>query len=61
MEITMLVWCLAYLQRFNWDRRAVTTIEYALLAALVAIEIINAMVNLGKHVGSTFNTISSKL
>jgi pilus assembly protein Flp/PilA len=39
----------------------VTTIEYALIAALVAIEIINAMVNLGKHVSTTFNTISSKL
>jgi pilus assembly protein Flp/PilA len=57
----MLVWCLAYFQSFKWDRRAVTTIEYALIAALVAIEIINAMVNLGKHVSTTFNTISSKL
>lgn len=57
----MLIWCLAYLQSFNLDRRAVTTIEYGLIAALVAIEIINAVVNLGKHITLTFNRISSEL
>jgi pilus assembly protein Flp/PilA len=57
----MLIWCLAYLQRFNVDRRAVTTIEYALIAAVIAVEIVNAMLNLGKHVTTTFNRIASEL
>jgi pilus assembly protein Flp/PilA len=57
----MLVWCLAYLQCLKLDRRAVTTIEYALITALVAIEIINAIANLGKHITTTFNRISSEL
>jgi pilus assembly protein Flp/PilA len=57
----MLVWCVAHLQCLKFDRRAVTTIEYALVAALIAIEIINAMASLGKHISTTFSTISSKL
>jgi pilus assembly protein Flp/PilA len=57
----MLIWCLAYLQRFNVDRRAVTTVEYALIAAMIAVEIVNAMLNLGKHMTTTFSKITSEL
>jgi pilus assembly protein Flp/PilA len=57
----MLLRCLAYLQSFRQDRRAVTTVEYALITALIGVEIVNAMVNLGHHVSATFNTLSSKL
>ena len=38
----------ASLQKFNLDRRAVTAIEYALIAALIAVVIIAAVTTLGK-------------
>jgi pilus assembly protein Flp/PilA len=43
------------------DHRAVTSIEYALIAALISVIIISAVITLGKNVGSTFNKISSEL
>ncbi len=57
------------LMRYVWvrlavrfqDRRAVTAIEYALIAALISVIIISALTTLGKNVGSTFNKISSEL
>lgn len=51
----------ASLQKFNLDRRAVTAIEYALIAALIAVVIITAVTTLGKNVSSTFNTVASEL
>jgi pilus assembly protein Flp/PilA len=49
------------LNAFNLDRRAVTAIEYALIAALIAVVIIGAVSVLGSKVSSTFNTVSSEL
>jgi pilus assembly protein Flp/PilA len=43
------------------DRRAVTAIEYALIAALIAVVIVGAATQLGTHVASTFNKVSSEL
>jgi pilus assembly protein Flp/PilA len=43
------------------DRRAVTAIEYALIAALIAVVIIGAVSLLGTSISSTFNTVSSEL
>jgi pilus assembly protein Flp/PilA len=43
------------------DRRAVTAIEYALIAALIAVVIIGAVTTLGTNVANTFNTVSSEL
>ena len=43
------------------DKRAVTAIEYALIAALIAVVIITAVSTLGKNVSSTFNKISTEL
>jgi pilus assembly protein Flp/PilA len=43
------------------DRRAVTAIEYALIAALISVIIISAVITLGKNVAGTFNKISSEL
>jgi pilus assembly protein Flp/PilA len=43
------------------DKRAVTAIEYALIAALVAVVIISAVTNLGKGVSSTFTHVASEL
>ncbi len=57
----MLVWCVAYLHCLKLDRRAVTTIEYAIIAALIAIVIVNGLTTLGGKVGATFNRISSEL
>jgi len=43
------------------DRRAVTAIEYALIAALIAVVIIGAVSLLGSSISSTFNKVSSEL
>jgi pilus assembly protein Flp/PilA len=47
--------------RIKLDTRAVTAIEYALIAALIAVVIVAAVSGLGKNVSSTFNKISSEL
>jgi pilus assembly protein Flp/PilA len=46
---------------FTHDKRAVTAIEYALIAALIAVVIIGAVTTLGGNVSSTFNTVASEL
>ena len=51
----------ASLQKFGADRRAVTAIEYALIAALIAVVIIAAVTTLGSNVSSTFNKVASEL
>lgn len=43
------------------DHRAVTAIEYALIAALIAVVIVGAATQLGQNVSSTFNNVSSEL
>ena len=43
------------------DNRAVTAIEYALIAALIAVVIIAAVTGLGKGVSNTFNSVASEL
>jgi len=43
------------------DRRAVTAIEYALIAALIAVVIIGAVTSLGTGVSSTFSTVAGEL
>jgi pilus assembly protein Flp/PilA len=43
------------------DRRAVTAIEYALIAALIAVVIIGAVSLLGNQISNTFNSVSSQL
>ena len=43
------------------DKRAVTAIEYALIAALIAVVIIVAVTTLGGNVASTFNNVSNSL
>jgi pilus assembly protein Flp/PilA len=47
--------------RFTDDRKAVTAIEYALIAALIAIAIISAVTKVGVRTSSVFNTLSSEL
>ncbi len=43
------------------DRKAVTAIEYALIAALLAVVIIGALATLGTNITSTFGIVSSEL
>jgi pilus assembly protein Flp/PilA len=43
------------------DKRAVTAIEYALIAALIAVVIIGAVTALGGGVSKTFNSVASEL
>jgi pilus assembly protein Flp/PilA len=46
---------------FSCDKRAVTAIEYALIAALIAVVIIGAVTTLGGNISTTFNTVASEL
>jgi pilus assembly protein Flp/PilA len=46
---------------FNPDRRAVTAIEYGLIAALIAVVIIVAVSTLGTNLTNTFNRVSTEL
>lgn len=43
------------------DRRGVTAIEYALIAALIAVIIIGSLIPLGKSISGTFNRVASEL
>ncbi len=45
----------------NADKRAVTAIEYALIAALIAVVIIAAVTNLQGGISNTFNSVASEL
>lgn len=49
------------LAQLNADKRAVTAIEYGLIAALIAVVIIAAVSSLGTHISSTFNAVASEL
>jgi pilus assembly protein Flp/PilA len=49
------------LNELKVDRRAVTAIEYALIAALIAVAIIGALSTLSGKIGSTFGTVASEL
>jgi pilus assembly protein Flp/PilA len=49
------------LNELKFDKRAVTAIEYALIAALIAVVIIGAVSSLGTHISTTFNTVASEL
>jgi pilus assembly protein Flp/PilA len=49
------------LNELKVDRRAVTAIEYALIAALIAVVIIGAVTTLGKNVSSTFQSVAAEL
>ncbi len=47
--------------RLKLDKRAVTAIEYALIAALIFLVIIGAVSNAGKSLSSGFNKVASEL
>ena len=43
------------------NSKGATAIEYGLIAALIAVAAIAAMQSIGSKLGTTFNTVSSKL
>ncbi len=45
----------------KFDKRAVTAIEYALIAALIAVVIITAVSTLGNNISSTFNKVATSV
>jgi pilus assembly protein Flp/PilA len=49
------------IQNLRADKKAVTALEYGLIASLIAVAIIAAVTTLGSNIGTTFNTISNKL
>jgi pilus assembly protein Flp/PilA len=57
----MLIRCWGHLQSLRLDRRAVTAIEYALIASLIAVVIVAAVTNLGHNISATFNRVASEL
>jgi pilus assembly protein Flp/PilA len=48
-------------KNFLREESGATAIEYALLAALIAVVIISAISQLGAELEQTFNTVSTKL
>jgi pilus assembly protein Flp/PilA len=47
--------------RFSADESGATAIEYALLAALIAVAIIGAAGTIGKNIANTMNNVANKL
>lgn len=47
--------------RFMSDRRAVTALEYGMIAALIAAVIVGAVTTIGTKLGTTFSNISTSL
>jgi pilus assembly protein Flp/PilA len=43
------------------DRRAVTALEYGLIAALIAVAIIGGVTALGTRLNATFTSVSTQL
>lgn len=57
----MLTTMILLIQNLRSDKRAVTALEYGLIASLIAVFIIAAVSTLGTGLSSTFAAISSKL
>lgn len=60
-NFTMLTQYVRTMLALKADKRAVTAIEYALIAALIAVFIIGALSTLGTNISSTFTSVANKL
>ncbi len=49
------------IQNLRSDKKAVTALEYGLIAALVAVVIITAVGTLGTNLSSTFNRVATSI
>lgn len=54
-------WLQLKMDRLKTDRRAVTAMEYGLIAALVAVAIITAVTTIGTRLAATFVTIGKSI
>jgi pilus assembly protein Flp/PilA len=52
---------MTFIQRFVGDRRGVTFIEYALIAALVAVACFSILQTMGTRLTSLFTMVSNKV
>lgn len=52
---------LVLLRKMRDDSRAVTALEYGLIASLIAVAIVASITALGTHISDTFNTITNSL
>jgi pilus assembly protein Flp/PilA len=53
--------CTALLRRLHRDREAVTSLEYGLIASMIAIAIISSVNLEGMRLAAVFTTIASKM
>ena len=60
-DIQMLTQYIRTALSLKMDKRAVTAIEYALIAALIAVVIITAVSTLGGNVSKTFVTVGNAI
>ena len=49
------------LTKFKSDRRAVTALEYAIIAALVSVVIVGSLTTLGTTLSTTFSNVANAL
>ncbi len=52
---------LPFFKRFGRDDSAVTAIEYALIASLIAVVIIGVVTLVGQNISSTFSSVANAL
>jgi pilus assembly protein Flp/PilA len=52
---------LSFLRKLAKDRKAVTALEYGLIASLIAVAIISSISHLGSNIANTFTFIAAKL
>lgn len=52
---------MTYIRKLLHSVRGATAIEYAMIAALIAVAAVGAMSALGEKLGGTFNSVNSKL
>jgi len=50
-----------FLAQLFKDETGATSIEYGLIATLIALAAISAITNIGKDLSTTFNTVATKL
>jgi Flp pilus assembly pilin Flp len=51
---------LRFLIALGFDRRAVTAIEYGLIASIIIVAIIGSVLSVSGHLSGTFNKVSSE-
>lgn len=47
------------LQTLSRDRRAITSLEYALIAVIIIVAIVGGVSRIGNGVGNSFNSVAS--